>query len=822
MDVRKIFTSLMAGVMCATMITVVNAENSAAIWNAEFDGNDDMSSWTKYTTSDAVDTKAFDFSSLVADGTITVGTKSLSYGRMGFEFADSLDVSGLSNICWETRFQFTDKVASNDNKMFMLNDNGVLVSQLDGKLYYGGEYGNEDTMTATNFEMKAGVWYTLLVTMNFTDDSYKIAIAGDNGDNYEGDFVSFSGGSDLEAIDYIKLPRQRTSGLVTVYDYVRIWDEDKNFSVNVSYGDDNKKLDLAKDVATEFDCKISFTEPVEESDLAGIEIDNDGVLELSELSSDGKIAQYHVSGLDYETEYTLVVPAIGNNPEKTVTFITEEYIPPEINVVYGIDDADLDGAVDVSKSAVFKVLFALPVSEDDTQEITIDNGAALKDIELSADGKTVTMTADGLAGYTKYTITVPELAGNAGKKVSFTTVDDISYILKLDFEGNDNTSGFVWTPNRDTTNPKDLSSKISNGTLKVDRNDMGSQQLTLSFNNPIDAASRENMYFETRVRYKMVSPSGDGLLASDLPIFNVFGTTTNYQETVYAKHGKLAYGGTNLNTTIADTDYEIKDNEWYTVRLHLNNVTKKFGVSISDDYGNVFDGISELSNEVQTSYGLSNDTIYHVIFGYTAQVNVEVDYLRIWDTDVRVSSTNIQNGDENVSNDSDFVIEFSKDINANSLEGISVNDSDGNIVPIDIVADTRKVVLCFTAGLRYDEDYTVTIPVSVTDTEGKNMNETIISFSTESKPLLIRNHGVEISGTTARAQVTAVNTTKNDKKVCIVMVVYDKDGNVIMMKNISENVSAASEKEIYAACMVENPEEATVKAYVWDGKAIAE
>ena len=231
MKVRKILASLLICTMCVPMINVANAQDSSSIWYAEFDGNDDTSTWTKYTTSDAVDTKAFDFSTLIADDTITVGTKALSYGRMGFEFNNALDVSGLSNVCWETRFEFTDKVAANDDKMFMLNDNGVLISQLNGKLYYGGEYGKKETMTATEFEMQPGVWYSLLVTMNFEDDEYKIAIDGDDGSSYAGQFVDFSGSSDQEVINYIKLPRHRTTGLVTVYDYVRVWDEDKNFSV---------------------------------------------------------------------------------------------------------------------------------------------------------------------------------------------------------------------------------------------------------------------------------------------------------------------------------------------------------------------------------------------------------------------------------------------------------------------------------------------------------------------------------------------------------------------------------------------------------------
>ena len=186
--------------------------------------------------------------------------------------------------------------------------------------------------------------------------------------------------------------------------------------------------------------------------------------------------------------------------------------------------------------------------------------------------------------------------------MSFTTVDDISYILKLNFDGTDDTSSFVWTPNRDTGNPKNLSSKISNGTLKVDRNDMGSQHLTLSFNNPIDATGRENIYVEERVKFAMVSQRADNLVASDAPIQNIFGTTTNYQETVFAKNGKLSYGGTSANNTLKDTDFEIKNNEWYTIRLHLNNVTKTFGVSIADDNGNEFDGITDLTNWVQTSY----------------------------------------------------------------------------------------------------------------------------------------------------------------------------------------------------------------------------
>lgn len=810
MNIKKFFASLLVGAMCIPMINVAHAENSAMLWNAEFDGNDDMSTWTKYLPSDSIDTKGFDFSGSVADGEITVGQKLLNYGRMGFEFADAIDVADSENIYWETKFCYVDKAPTNDDKMFILNDEDVLIGINGGELQYGGE--------ATGFAIEQDTWYTLLVKMNFVNDEYAIEISGDNQTEYDGNYVSFTNGNDITSINSIKLPRQRTSGLVTKYDYVRIWDEDNNFSVNVTHGENDDTLDSAVGLDTEFDFKVEFSEAVTAEALAGISINNGGVLELVELSEDGYYATYHVSALDYGTEYMINIPAIGNNPEKELTFTTGEYIPPEINVVYGIDDENLDGAVNVSKTTTFKILFALPITEADAAQITIDNDAQFNNMNLSNDGRVLTMTADGLAGYTKYTISIPELAGNAAKDVSFTTVDDISYILKLDFNGQDDTSGFMWTPNRDTSNPKDLNSKISNGTIKVDRNDMGSQHLTVSFDNAIDAAGRENLYFEERVRYTMVSPRADGLVASSGPILNVFGTTTNYQETVFAKDGKLSYGGVNLNSTLKDTNFEIKENEWYTIRLHLNNATKTFSVSIEDDYGNKFDGITDSTGEVQNSYGLSNDTIYHVLFGYTADLNIELDYIKIWDSDIRITSSSIKNGDVNVSNDSDVVLEFSKDVNKDSLSGISVNDSDGNIVPVEITADDRKAVIYFSAGLKYDEDYTLTVPTSVTDTEGKNINETIISFKTEPKPMLVENHGVEIDGTTATAHATAVNTTNKDKKVCIVMVVYDKDGNVIMMKNVSENISATSTKEIYAECEIGNAEDVTVKAYVWNGK----
>ena len=361
MDAKKGFVSLLIMAMCSLMINVSMAANSSMLWNAEFDGQDDTGTWTKYTTSDAVDSKAFDFDALVEDGQITVGQKALNYGRMGFEFSDAIDVAGSENIYWETKFRYVDKAPSNDEKMFMLNDGGVLIELSSGKLKYGE--------TATGYSINKDVWYTLLVKMDFVNDRYAIYVTGDDKTSYEGDYVSFADEKDLDSINNIKLPRQRTSGLVTNYDYVRIWDEDKNYSVNVTYGEENRTLDSAVGIDTEFDFTLKFTEPVTETSLSDVSIDNGGVIELTALSEDGRYASWHASGLDYETEYTISIPAIGNNPEKTVSFTTAEYIPPEINVVYGVDDKKLDGAVDVSKAATFKVLFELPISIEDAEKI---------------------------------------------------------------------------------------------------------------------------------------------------------------------------------------------------------------------------------------------------------------------------------------------------------------------------------------------------------------------------------------------------------------------------------------------------------------------
>lgn len=393
--------------------------------------------------------------------------------------------------------------------------------------------------------------------------------------------------------------------------------------------------------------------------------------------------------------------------------------------------------------------------------------------------------------------------------------EEISYILQLEFDGNDVMEGVSWTKNRG--DEVDLSDKISDGTIKFDRWDMGSSQASLSFAEPVDLAGRENIYFETRVKYTMVAKREDNRVASGNPLINLFGVTTNYQETVFAKNGYLAYGGTNTNNTQQNTEFAINDQTWYTIRIHLNNVTKKYGVYMADDEGNEFDAIGDTALETENSYGLAIDALYHIVVGYTAEVAMEFDYIRLWDSDVRISSTNIKSGAVDISNDTDFVIDFSKRIDKNTLSGITVSDEDGNVVPTEITLedDSRRAVLYFTAGLKYAEQYTVFIPNTVRDTDGKTMNETNITFSTQEKPLLVERQEAAINGGKAKASARVCNTGAQDKPICILLLIYDENGMVVKITNSSYTVSAGQTAEITAEC--DAGAGTSAKTYVWNG-----
>lgn len=249
--------------------------------------------------------------------------------------------------------------------------------------------------------------------------------------------------------------------------------------------------------------------------------------------------------------------------------------------------------------------------------------------------------------------------------------------------------------------------------------------------------------------------------------------------------------------TVDGTEYIVSTlsaGKAYTISYNLNyNVPGEINVSVTDKET----GTTELSS-ISCTF-LNNSFNQIEFYAYCADAaypaSAKITRLKVFDDHFGVSGISVNDGAQNVRADSEILIEFSNDIDtANSTGGISVKDSNGEIVAFELeYPQSDDIKLTFPEGLKYNTEYTLTLTDGIFSSEGKRLDTKVYTFKTELPPFCYGNTNYTDENDTViskdnvgsteeiNANIQVMNISGMEKKLMLVLTVY-KDGKLHMVR----------------------------------------
>ena len=357
-----------------------------------------------------------------------------------------------------------------------------------------------------------------------------------------------------------------------------------------------------------------------------IEIDNTvNKQKVTIIPEDGSAAYYGGNrGYTYNVNSTLAISAIrfAFMPQVAQTldyfYIYDPAKQPAPAVTY--NGEALDGAKGLPETFDATVTFTEPVTQADIDKITVDNDAVITKT-LADDGLSATLSFADLKPRTTYAISIPEIGVHTATTTAFTTNDASWYIFRAEFDEQDNTNAYTLS---------DANNTITDGILNLPGTGGGTVTRVNSVST-IDLSGREDLVFETRVKFTMKTANATNTVSSGKILFALLGDegTLNSGFSLWSTDGYLGYGGNGDNSGKGTkTDYLLTDGMWYTVRMEFAAGSNTPKLIVTPDEG---EGIT-IDNAAMSSNGVSK--IYGIRYSYRYQVASNVDYIRIWDADL--------------------------------------------------------------------------------------------------------------------------------------------------------------------------------------------
>lgn len=253
----KIFTVLSVILLCQAYCINSFAEDEInknnIIWNAEFDGNDDMSCWNKFLNGNPEPMPA---GGCLENGSIKLSRDSgFQYRSFGAVFNDYIDFTGKSDIVFEFRFMHTGdgdlfknmfEILSNDKTSF------VNLPVNNGELYYGAGQSGEGG-AGTGVILEKDKWYTVKLNINFVTYQYGITVSGDDIDEVTMKPLNFVYNRKVSKLwKFMMMPiLDKADSEIHYVDYIRIYDDSYRVTASsVNDGDENVRTDTVISVET--------------------------------------------------------------------------------------------------------------------------------------------------------------------------------------------------------------------------------------------------------------------------------------------------------------------------------------------------------------------------------------------------------------------------------------------------------------------------------------------------------------------------------------------------------------------------------------------
>ena len=408
------------------------------------------------------------------------------------------------------------------------------------------------------------------------------------------------------------------------------------------------------------------------------------------------------------------------------------------------------------------------------------------------------------------------------------SANDDAMIFQAEFNGTDDDTEWGWTNHEGKYNGYAYPGTIANGLLNIPQNANQVKKWSAFLGENIQSgggvkgeghqvSGKSNIVLKTSFRANELQNGGEIMYVMGR---HTAGTADGNIIKVYSTNGNLSYQGTD---NVTNSGYTLNTDRFYDLTIKLDFVQQKATINIDDRQGSEGTFATKFFGVPNRTY----ETISRLIAGATYTTgNYDFDYIRLYDNSNSVTSTSIKDGDYNVSVAEDFIINFAKDVSVESLNNIIVKDSEGNDVPYQAEpngSDTKSGKLFFNAGLKFDENYTITVPQTVTSTEGEGVSEKTIAFSTEKPIFQAAVEKIDILSATnqARAEISVTNNGENPKDIHVITLVYDSEGKIIKMADHTIRVEAPFSGTLYATTEEIGENAASAKAYVWDGVRLA-
>ncbi|MBO5452709.1 MAG: hypothetical protein J6A69_01955, partial [Clostridia bacterium] len=548
----------------------------------------------------------------------------------------TIDMSAAGEIVYETRAKFkanSDSYLNADNSLKTGDaNNGGLIrirgtaasswirfrTDAEGNLTYGEVNGD---LYNTGYKIYSDKWYTFRITVASNGKTFKMTVIDEDGNFYDGPFQSTSyGGTVMKGFKAVEFPYG--SFVDSTIDYFKLWDN-SNVSVTetaITYGE-GTDLNGAGGFAIDgtVDATVTFASAITAADMAKIYVTG-GLNAEKTLSDDGLSVAVTISGMDYDGAYALVVPVIGTNSSE-IAFFNAEPTPAPV-ITYGEEADDLNGKADLPKAFTGNLTLKWAIDESaDLSGITIDGGKiAVKYL----DENTVRVDISDLDFDTWYTITVPAIGNNIGTTIKFRTYD--GFMFRTEFNGDGKDYGYTLAINETLSNV-DTTSAVSDGMLAIAKSPTA-HTTAMYFDEKADAADVDEFVVDMRVRWHAnVGAREDGLLHAGKKLLRVRYGSTYAQMALSAMNGKLAYGGSgdNAEAEATVTDYDLKENMWYTIKFVYHKATNTMDLTLTPDEGEAFT-VTDAPTGFHKMQGVTD-----IQFSYRYNIYTDVDYIRIYE-----------------------------------------------------------------------------------------------------------------------------------------------------------------------------------------------
>lgn len=275
--------------------------------------------------------------------------------------------------------------------------------------------------------------------------------------------------------------------------------------------------------------------------------------------------------------------------------------------------------------------------------------------------------------------------------------------------------------------------------------------------------------------------------------------------------------------------YALKPNMDYLVRAIINYHKNSFEVAIYEDGNDVPVQIHKDMNPREIK-DLSSLQLGKITMSIPKNVVIKMDYMKISSTGLNLKSI-APDMSKMIRTDSSISLEFSHELQEDTLNAIKVVDKNGKEVLSEVKQDKddkKKCEIYFKGGLEYDASYTLQISDGLMSVDGKEFGGLEKTFNTEKSPFFVNsvlyyNENDEKISSDSLAGVKVLtnsvfisNSAGKEKTVTVLNLIYGEDDKLLKLYN-SKITAENSDKEYTIDMDLSDISQASyVKTYIWD------